>query len=316
MLGVFSKNNRYNTLSNYYKDKYGKKVFKVPINAGFTCPNLDGKVAKGGCKFCSAFGSGEFGGNRKDPFDKQFNQIKERLHQKWPDALYCVYLQAYTNTYAPLPKLKEIYEEAISLDPNIVQISISTRPDEISMEIVEYLAELDKRIDVQVELGLQTIYEETANEMNRAHTLQSFIDAVEMLRSKNIETVVHIINGLPNETAEMMIETAKFLNTVDIQGVKIHMLNILSNSKLGQEYLKKPFKVLSRDEYINIVCEQIGWLNKNIVIHRLTGDSDEKYLIEPQWVKKKFTILNDINKRLKKLNLYQGDYYDASQKDN
>ncbi|WP_162140260.1 TIGR01212 family radical SAM protein [Haploplasma axanthum] len=310
----FTINERYNNLSSYYKNKYGKKVFKVPINAGFTCPNLDGKVAKGGCKFCSAFGSGEFGGNKKDSFQKQFDEVKERMHQKWPDAFYTVYFQSYTNTYAPLPKLKELYEEAISLDSNIVQISISTRPDEISQEIVDYLYELDQRIDVQIELGLQTIHEKTANDMNRAHDLQSFIDAVALLRSRNIETVVHIMDGLPGETYDMMIETIKFLNTQDIQGIKIHMLNILLNSKLGREYLKNPFPVLTRDEYLKVVVDQIAWLRDDIVIHRLTGDGDPKYLIEPKWIMKKFTVLNDINKRLKQLDLYQGVYYNNAKK--
>ncbi|MDY0277945.1 MAG: TIGR01212 family radical SAM protein [Acholeplasma sp.] len=304
----FNNNYRYNTIDIYYKEKYGKKVFKVPINAGFTCPNIDGKVAKGGCKFCSAFGSGEFGGNRKDPFIKQFTEVKARMHQKWPDALYSVYFQSYTNTYAPLPRLKELYEEAISLDPNIIQISIATRPDEVPYEIAEYLGELNKRIDVQVELGLQTIHEKTANEMNRAHDLQSFVDSVKLLRSFNIEVVVHIIDGLPNETKEMMIETVKFLNNIDIQGIKIHMLNILSNSKLGREYLRNPFPTLSRDEYIDIVTEQIGWLRDDVIIHRLTGDGDAKYLIEPKWIMKKFTVLNDIHKRLKLLDIYQGVY--------
>jgi len=301
----------YNDLSTYYKNKYGKKVFKVPINAGFTCPNIDGKVARGGCIFCSAFGSGEFGGNRRDSFQKQFDNVKAKLHQKWHDAYYIVYLQAYTNTYAPLEKLKKIYEEAISLDPNIKGISISTRPDEITEEIANYLSILNKKTDVQIELGLQTIHQDTANMLNRAHDLNSFISAVKILRKYKIDIVVHIIDGLPGETYDMMLDTVKFLNTQDIQGIKIHILNILSNSKLGRNYLKKPFPILSRDEYLEIIVNQLANLRKDIIIHRLTGDGDLKYLIEPKWIVKKFSVLNDIKKKLKLLNFYQGCLYDA-----
>ncbi|MGI6781587.1 MAG: TIGR01212 family radical SAM protein [Acholeplasmataceae bacterium] len=300
----------YNTLNNYYLAKYGKKVFKVSLNADFSCPNRDGTKGYGGCTFCSNLGSGEFAGNKHDSLKKQFNDVKKRMLTKWPDAYYIPYFQANTNTHAPLPRLKELFEEAITLDPDIVEISIATRPDSLPNNIVEYLSELNTRIPVQVELGLQTIHDDTAQDLNRLCDINDFNNAVKRLRQENIEVVVHIINGLPNETKEMMLETIKYLNTLDIQGIKIHMLNILSNSKMGQDYLKKPFKMLTRDEYIDIVVNQIRLLRNDIIIHRLTGDGDKKYLIEPKWIIRKFTVLNDIDKMLRRNQWYQGDLYE------
>ncbi len=307
---LITKEKHYNTLNNYYQAKYGKKVFKVSLNAGFTCPNIDGTVAYGGCSFCSFLGSGEFAGKKTDDLKKQFSDVKKRMHEKWPDAYYIPYFQANTNTHAPLDVLVELFEEAITLDPNIVEISIGTRPDCLPQDVVDYLGNLNKRMPVQVELGLQTIHEETAIQVNRAHDLFTFDDAVKRLRKENIEVVVHIINGLPGETKEMMLETINHLNTLDIQGVKIHMLNILSNSKMGMMYKKEPFELISRDEYIDIVVHQIRLLNPDIIIHRLTGDGDRKYLLEPKWIIRKFTVLNDIDKLMRKNKYYQGDLYE------
>lgn len=307
---LITKEKHYNTLNNYYQKKYGKKVFKVSLNAGFTCPNIDGTVAYGGCSFCSAFGSGEFAGSKYDLLQTQFDSVKKRMLNKWPDAYYIPYFQANTNTHAPLEKLKSLFEEAIRLDENIVEISIGTRPDCLPDDVITYLSELNTRIPVQIELGLQSIHEETAILVNRAHDLKTFDSAVKRLRDNQIEVVVHVINGLPNESKEMMFETIKHLNTLDIQGIKIHMLNILSNSKMGVEYKKNPFQLISRDEYIEIVVHQIRLLKKDIIIHRLTGDGDAKYLIEPKWIMKKFTVLNDIDKMMRNHNFFQGDLYE------
>ena len=307
---LITKEKHYNTLNNYYQKKYGKKVFKVSLNAGFTCPNIDGTVAYGGCSFCSAFGSGEFAGSKYDLLQTQFDSVKKRMLNKWPDAYYIPYFQANTNTHAPLEKLKSLFEEAIRLDENIVEISIGTRPDCLPDDVITYLSELNTRIPVQIELGLQSIQEETAVLVNRAHDLKTFDSAVKRLRDNQIEVVVHVINGLPNESKEMMFETIKHLNTLDIQGIKIHMLNILSNSKMGVEYKKNPFQLISRDEYIEIVVHQIRLLKKDIIIHRLTGDGDAKYLIEPKWIMKKFTVLNDIDKMMRNHNFFQGDLYE------
>lgn len=306
---LITKEKHYNTLHNYYMKKYGQKVFKVSLNAGFTCPNIDGTVAYGGCTFCSSLGSGEFGGNKVDPLSVQFEEVKKMMHKKWKDALYIPYFQANTNTHAPVESLRELFEEAITLDPKIVEISIGTRPDSLPDDVVNFLAELNKRIPVQIELGLQSIHEETAIAVNRAHNLEVFDDAVKRLRKHDIEVVVHIINGLPGETKEMMIETVKHLNTLDIQGLKIHMLNVLTNSKMGYQYKKEPWTLLERDEFINIVVDQLRHLKRSVIIHRLTGDSDKSYLIAPKWTLNKITILNDIDKTMRRKKYYQGDLY-------
>ncbi len=300
----------YNTLNNYYLQKFNKKVFKVSLNGGFTCPNIDGTVAYGGCSFCSALGSGDFAGNKHEPLALQFTKIKTMMHQKWKDAYYIAYFQANTNTHAPLEKLKVLYEEAITLDPNIVMLSIATRPDALPNDVIDYLAELNTRMPVQVELGLQTIHQDTSDLINRAHDLSCFDEAVHRLREKNIEVVVHIINGLPGETKAMMIDTVKHINTLDIQGIKIHMLHIMEKTKMGVEYQKNPWKLLSLEDYVDITTEQILWLRKDIIIHRLTGDAPAEKLLGPIWTKKKFVVTNEIDKNLRKLNLYQGDYYE------
>jgi radical SAM protein (TIGR01212 family) len=298
----------YNTLNNYYQSKYQKKVFKIALNGGFTCPNIDGTVASGGCTFCSYMGSGDFAGNKLEPLKIQFEKQKEMMHQKWEDGLYIVYFQANTNTHAPLERLKELYEEAITLDPNIVLLSIATRPDVLPDDVVEYLGELNKRMPVQIELGLQTIHQETSDLINRAHDLACFDDAVKRLREKDLEVVVHIINGLPFETKEMMIDTVKHINQLDIQGIKIHMLHLMEKTKMGYLYKKEPWKLLTLEEYVDITVEQILWLRKDIIIHRLTGDAPQSMLIAPNWTKKKFVVTNEMDKKLRRLNRYQGDY--------
>jgi len=298
-------NKRYHTLDYFYKNKFNSKVFKVSLNAGFTCPNIDGTVGRKGCIYCSNTGSGEYGGNPKDNLIKQFNEVKEIMLKKWPNSKYIGYFQAHTNTYAPVEVLKEKYETILALD-NVVGLNIATRPDSISDECLEYLKELNERTFLTVELGLQTIHEKTSNLINRCHTLKCFEDMVNKLRQNNINVVVHIINGLPYETKEMMIETVKYLNTLDIQGIKIHMLSILKNTELARMYEVEKFKTLSREEYIDIVCDQLEYLRPEIVINRITGDPKVSDLIEPDWLVRKTTILNDIDKELVRRNSYQG----------
>lgn len=298
-------NKRYHTLDYFYKNKFNSKVFKVSLNAGFTCPNIDGTVGRKGCIYCSNTGSGEYGGNPKDNLIKQFNEVKEIMLKKWPNSKYIGYFQAHTNTYAPVEVLKEKYETILALD-NVVGLNIATRPDSISDECLEYLKELNERTFLTVELGLQTIHEKTSILINRCHTLKCFEDMVNKLRQNNINVVVHIINGLPYETKEMMIETVKYLNTLDIQGIKIHMLSILKNTELARMYEVEKFKTLSREEYIDIVCDQLEYLRPEIVINRITGDPKVSDLIEPDWLVRKTTILNDIDKELVRRNSYQG----------
>ena len=298
-------NKRYHTLNYHYKEKYHCKVIKVSLNAGFTCPNIDGKVGYGGCIYCSKSGSGDFGGDISKSLSEQFDEIKDKLSKKWPRGKYIAYFQAHTNTYAPLSVLKEKYESVLKKD-NVIGIAIATRPDAIENEVLDYLEELNKNTDVTVELGLQTIHEDTAKLINRCHSLNQFEEMVKKLRKRNIEVVVHIINGLPYETKEMMIETVKYLNHLDINGIKIHMLNIVKDTPLATLYQEKKFKVLSKEEYIDIVIQQLEYLRPEIVIHRITSDPDPKNLIEPTWLIKKFCVLNDIDKEMKKRNTYQG----------
>lgn len=298
-------NKRYHTLNYHYKEKYHDKVIKVSLNAGFTCPNIDGKVGYGGCIYCSKSGSGDFGGDITKSLSEQFDEIKETLSKKWPSGKYIAYFQAHTNTYAPLSVLKEKYESVLKKE-NVIGIAIATRPDAIEDEVLDYLEELNKNTDVTVELGLQTIHEDTAKLINRCHSLTQFEEMVKKLRKRNIEVVVHIINGLPYETKEMMIDTVKYLNHLDINGIKIHMLNIVKDTPLATLYQEKKFKVLSKEEYIDIVIQQLEYLRPEIVIHRITSDPDPKNLIEPAWLIKKFCVLNDIDKEMKKRDTYQG----------
>ena len=300
---------RYYSLDYYFKEKYNSKVFKVALNGNFTCPNRDGTISTKGCTFCSASGSGDFAGNKNDTLEKQFKEVKEIMTKKWPNSLYIAYFQANTNTYAPLKKLKELYEKAINLDDNIIAIDIATRPDSISDETLEYLEDLNKRKKVIIELGLQTIHQKTADAINRGYNLNIFEECVKKLRSKNIEIVVHIINGLPYETKEMMLETVKYLNTLDIQGIKIHSLYILKGSIIEKEFQENKFKILSLEEYVDIVCEQLAIIREDIVIHRINGDAPRDLLIEPKWSIKKLVVMNEIDKEMKKRDYYQGIKY-------
>ena len=288
------------------KNKFNSKVFKVSLNGGFTCPNKDGTVGYGGCIYCSKLGSGDFGGNKEDELEVQFEKVKNIISKKWPNSKYIGYFQANTNTYAPINELKEKYERILKLD-NVVGLSIATRSDSITEECYNYLEDLSKRTYLTVELGLQTIHDRTSLLINRCHTLTNFIEAVKELRKRNINVVVHIINGLPYETKEMMIETVKFLSSLDIQGIKIHMLHIIKDTKLAEMYKKEKFHILSRDEYVDIVCEELEYLREDIVINRITGDPDPEELIEPKWTLKKFVVMNEIDKLMVKRDIYQGD---------
>ena len=298
-------NKRYHTLDYFYKHKFNSKVFKVSLNAGLSCPNIDGTVGKGGCIYCSNSGSGEFAGNKNDDIITQFNEIKKMMLKKWPNAKYIGYFQAHTNTYAPVETLKKLYEPILQQE-NVVGLNIATRPDAISDECLKYLEELNKKTYLTIELGLQTIHKKTTKIINRCHTLECFENMVKKLREKNINVVVHIINGLPYETKEDMIKTAKYLNKLDIQGIKIHMLSVIKNTKLEKLYQLKPFHILTEEEYIDIVINQLENLRPEIVINRITGDPKLDDLIQPTWLVKKFCVLNNIDKEMVKRNTYQG----------
>ena len=295
-------NKRYHTLNYYYKNKYHKKVFKVALNANFSCPNKTNGI---GCIFCSKLGSGDFAGNINDDIVTQFNEIKNKMLNKWNDAYYIAYFQANTNTYADVDTLKKVYEPVLKLN-NVIGLSIATRPDAISNECLEYLKELNKRTDLTIELGLQSMYDDTLKFINRGHDLKCFDDCIKKLKQNNIKVVAHIINGLPNETKEMMINTAKHLDKLGVDGIKIHMLHIIKDTPLEDYYKNNKFHVLTSEEYIDIVINQLEVLDPKIVIHRITGDPKKEDLIEPTWLLKKFQVLDDIDKEMVKRNTYQG----------
>lgn len=301
-------NKRYHTYNYYLKNKYHQKVAKVALNADFTCPNRDGSKGYGGCIFCSSSGSGDYAGNVHDHLEKQFQTISQIMKRKWPECAYIAYFQANTNTYGPLDKIKKMIQPFLEKE-DIKGIALATRPDCLSEEIVCYLSEVNQTKDVYIELGLQTIHDETSKLINRGHTYQEFLDGLALCRQYNLEVCVHIINGLPFETKEMMIETAKALGQLDIQALKIHMLFVVKNTKLQQMYENHEFEMLTRQEYIDIVVEQLRYINPEIVLERLTGDGKIDDLIAPMWSIKKVTILNDIDKQMKERDIYQGDLY-------
>ena len=303
-------NKRYHTLNYYLRGKFNSKVCKISLNAGFTCPNIGGTKGYGGCIYCSKSGSGEFGGNPSKSLVEQFNDVKEVLAKKWPNAKYIAYFQARTNTYAPLCVLKEKYESVLSID-NVIGLDIATRCDAISDDTLDYLEELSKRTFLTIELGLQTTKEDSSILINRGHTLGEFDDMVKKLRDRNINVVVHIINGLPYENEDDMLNTVRHLNKLDIQGIKIHMLNIVKDTPLEILYNKEKFHILTKEEYIDIVIKQLELLDEKIVIHRITADPDIKSLVEPKWLVKKFCVLNDIDKEIKRRDTYQGKYFNS-----
>ena len=298
-------NKRYYTLDYYYKNKYGCKISKISLNLGLTCPNKDGKVGFGGCIYCSKLGSGEYGGDPIKPLKEQFDDVKKVMRKKWPICKFIAYFQANTNTYGDLDYLTKNWEEAISYD-DVVGINISTRPDSISKECYDYLEKLNKKTNLVVELGLQTINEKTSKLINRCHTLNCFNEAVKELNKRNIKVLVHIINGLPYETKEDMLNTVKYLNKLDIWGIKIHMLHVLKDTALEELYKKENFHILTKEEYVDIVCDQLELLKEEIVINRITGDPSIDDLIEPFWLTKKFCVLNEIDKEMAKRDSYQG----------
>ena len=298
-------NKRYYTLDYYYKEKYGCKISKISLNLDLTCPNKDGTKGFGGCIYCSKLGSGEFGGEKSKPLTEQFETVKKMMDSKWPDSKYIAYFQANTNTYGDLEYLKKSWYEVLEY-PDVVGINISTRPDSITKECYDVLEELNKKTDLIVELGLQTIHENTSKLINRCHTLEEFENAVKELNKRNIKILVHIINGLPGESKEDMLETVKYLNKMNIWGIKIHMLNVLKETALLNMYEKEKFHILTKEEYVDIVCDQLELLREDIVINRLTADGKLEDLVEPKWIVKKFCVLNDIDKEMVKRDSYQG----------
>lgn len=301
-------NKRYHTWNYYLRSNFGEKVFKVSINAGFSCPNIDGTVAYGGCTYCSKQGSGDFAGNPNDNLIKQFEDIKEMMHKKWHNAKYIGYFQAFTNTHAPVSVLKEKYETILNLD-DVIGLSISTRPDCLPDDVLEYLSELNKKTNLWVELGLQTIHDKTSKIINRGHDYNTFLEGVEKLKKHNIKTVVHIINGLPGEDYNMMMETAKAVADLGVHGIKIHLLHVLKETPMENMLKKGMFNLMEKDDYINLVCDQLEIIPPEMVVHRLTGDGKRDEIVGPMWSLKKWEVLNAIDYTMRERNSYQGIKY-------
>lgn len=299
----------YHTLDYYLKSKYNKKVFKVSLNASFSCPNRDGKKGYNGCAFCSSVGSGDFAGKASEPLLTQFENIKNIMEQKWKDAYYIAYFQAYSNTYASIDKLKETFSQFINKE-KVIGMSIATRCDCINKEVVEYLKELKSNFkEFWVELGLQSANEKTMKLMNLQYTYKEFKDAVKLLSDANIDVIVHIIDGLPFESKLDQINTIKKINKLKIKGLKIHVLNVIENTKVAKMYLNNEFDVISENDFIDIAISQLAHLKDDVIIHRLGADSSQEDLIAPSWVRKKMSIVDKIDTFMKDNDIFQADNY-------
>lgn len=299
------KEKHYRSLDSFYKEKFGCKVVKVSVDAGFTCPNKDGSVNTGGCIFC---GGATLVGDKNTDVFSQFKVTKEVLDRKWKNAKYIPFLEANTNTYGSLDKLKSVYEPLLEL-PDVVGLSIATRCDSISDEVYDYLENLNKRTYLTIELGLQSSFDETLEYLNRGHTKKQFEECVRELKRRGIDVVVHIINGLPGETEEMMVETARYVDSLGIDGIKFHMLYIEKGTRLASMYLEQPFELMSKDNYIRVLARQLTVLRPEVVVHRLVSDPNRSKLIEPHWLEGKFRILNEIDEYLEKNEIFQGKNY-------
>ena len=286
-----------NTLNAYLRNRFGCKVYKLALNGGFTCPNRDGKIDTRGCIFCSAGGSGEFASDSKDSVTKQIEDAKKRVEKKTRDGKYIAYFQAYTGTYAPVERLRVLYTEALN-HPDVVALSIATRPDCLEPEVLQLLDEMNEIKPVWIELGLQTIHETTAAYIRRGYALDVYDKAVAELRKRNIEVVVHVILGLPGEKREDMLKTVQYVCDSGATGIKLQLLHILEGTDLAKEYEAGKVQVLTEDEYIDILKDYVKIIPENVVVHRLTGDGDKKILVAPMWSADKKHVLNRINREI------------------
>lgn len=292
----------------YFKEKYHHKVAKVPLNAGFTCPNRDGKKSIGGCTFCSSKGSGDSILHFDSSLFDQYQIGLERMRNKWPDCYGFAYFQSYSNTYADLDTLKKIYTPFYKKE-NVKGISIATRADCITDEMIEYFHEMSQYKETWIELGLQSVHEKTMDLCNRQHSTKEVFDVVKKLKDTNILSCLHIMNSLPGESYEDMLETARQVAEASPDAIKIHMLHIIEGTQMAKDYKEHPFHLLTLEEYVDIVVQQLEVLPPNCIIERLTGDGMAKDLIAPLWTIKKTIVTNEIDKRMASFNTWQGKYY-------
>ena len=298
----------YHSLDHMLREQFGEKVYRVALNGGMSCPNRDGKLGTRGCIFCSQGGSGDFAASAALSVTEQIDTQIRSLSRKRPIHKYIAYFQAYTNTYAPVEYLRKIFTEAIS-HPDIVALSIGTRPDCLGNDIMELLCSLNRTKPVWVELGLQTIHQDTAAYIRRGYELSCFEDALARLRSGNIDVIVHTILGLPGEDRNRILETIDYLNRQDIQGIKLQLLHVLRGTDLAADYERGLFSTLGRDEYIDLVMDCLEHLRPDIVIHRVTGDGPKDQLVAPLWASRKREVLNLLHHRMKETDSFQGKQY-------
>ena len=299
---------RYNTLNAMLLERFGEKTYKLTLSGSTTCPNRDGTIDTRGCIFCSAGGSGEFAADKALSVTEQIEQQKKILQEKRPVSKFIAYFQAYTNTYGDLAHLRSIFTEAIS-HPDIVALSIGTRPDCLGEDILDMLSELNQQKSVWVELGLQTIHPATATYIRRGYDLQCFENAVISLQAINIETITHVILGLPGETPDDMLATIKYLNQLPIQGIKLQLLHVLKGTDLAIDYANGVFEVLTQDAYLDLLINCLEHLSQDIIVHRVTGDGPSNLLIAPTWSSAKRTVLNELHSQMKERDTWQGKCY-------
>ncbi len=298
----------YHSLDFELKKEFGRKLYKLSLDGGMTCPNRDGKAGYGGCTFCSGKGSGEFAqeqGRYEDVW-QQIEKAKKQVEKKMPEGgNYIAYFQSYTNTYAPVSYLEPLFTKAIE-HPDVAILSVATRPDCLPEKTVELLKRLQEKKPVWVELGLQTIHEDTAERIHRGYSLAVFENAYERLKEAGITVVVHVILGLPKETREMMLDTVRYLGNIPVDGIKLQLLHILRGTQLAKEYEREPFPVLSLEKYADLVVDCIAELPESVVIHRISGDGPKALLLSPLWSKNKKVVLNTIQKRFQERKIFQG----------
>ena len=300
---------RYHTFNYYLKTRYSRKVSKIILDAGFTCPNRDGTKGYGGCIFCSDQGSGDSNLVRNEDLLDQYEANKKVMDRKWPDSLYIPYFQSFSNTYGPLDKIRDMLAPFLEMN-EVAEIAIATRCDCLEDETITYLDETAKRKPLWLELGLQTSNDRTGRLINRCYTFEDLVSALKRLENTSIKVCIHVMDGLPFETKEDMLQTIRDLSRLPFQGIKIHMLHVLKDTALGDMYLRNPFPLLEREEYIELVVRQLELLKEDIIVQRLTGDPIKEELIAPDWLLNKTTILNDIDKLMRKEDTWQGKYYE------
>jgi radical SAM protein (TIGR01212 family) len=304
---IYPSGKRYNTLDGYMKEKFGCKVAKISLNANFSCPNRDGTKGYGGCIYCSPMASGDFAGDKNKSIKEQFSDISSAMLKKWPGAKFMPYFQAGTNTYGPVERLRSLYYEALDIE-NVVGMSIATRPDCIPDDVLSLLCEISEKTFLTVELGLQTVSDKTGQIIKRGTDFKEFCDCFSRLKSCGIDVCVHLINGLPGENRDMMMENVMKVSEMKPHSIKLHMLHILKSTECASMYERGEITVFEKDEYVSLICDQLEVISPEIVIQRITGDGSRESLIAPLWSVKKFDVINGVDKELLRRDSWQGKF--------